>query len=82
MMFPGALAKTSVPTTVIHLRRRMSLKKLLRDTLRGAMVTDIDWIRYTVAATTIWSGASYVYSKDAVKILTGNESETKQKDKT
>ncbi|CCC12065.1 hypothetical protein SMACR_02286 [Sordaria macrospora] len=26
--------------------------------------------KYTVAATTIWSGASYVYSKDAVKILT------------
>lgn len=26
--------------------------------------------RYVVATTTIWSGASYVYSKDAVKILT------------
>jgi cardiolipin synthase len=25
--------------------------------------------RYVVATTTIWSGASYVYSKDAVKIL-------------
>ena len=25
--------------------------------------------RYTVATTTIWSGASYVYSKDAVRIL-------------
>lgn len=25
--------------------------------------------RYVVAATTIWSGASYIYSKDAVKIL-------------
>ena len=25
--------------------------------------------RYVVAATTVWSGASYVYSKDAVKIL-------------
>jgi hypothetical protein len=25
---------------------------------------------YVVATTTIWSGASYVYSKDAVKILT------------
>jgi hypothetical protein len=29
--------------------------------------TDFD--RYVVATTTIWSGASYVYSKDAVKIL-------------
>ncbi len=27
-------------------------------------------IRYVVAATTIWSGASYVYTKDAVRILT------------
>jgi hypothetical protein len=25
--------------------------------------------RYTVATTTVWSGLSYVYSKDAVKIL-------------
>jgi len=25
--------------------------------------------RYTVATTTIWSGLSYVYSKDAVRIL-------------
>lgn len=25
--------------------------------------------RYVVSATTIWSGASYIYTKDAVKIL-------------
>lgn len=25
--------------------------------------------RYLVATTTIWSGASYIYTKDAVKIL-------------
>lgn len=37
--------------------------------------------RYTVAVTTVWSGASYIYSKDAVKILTQKESEPKQKDK-
>jgi cardiolipin synthase (CMP-forming) len=29
--------------------------------------------RYTVATTTIWSGLSYVYSKDAVKILKNEE---------
>jgi cardiolipin synthase len=29
--------------------------------------------RYLVAATTIWSGLSYVFSKDAVKILTDKE---------
>ena len=31
--------------------------------------------RYLVATTTVWSGASYVYSKDAVKILTREERE-------
>jgi cardiolipin synthase len=25
--------------------------------------------RYVVATTTVWSGASYIYTKDAVKIL-------------
>jgi cardiolipin synthase len=29
--------------------------------------------RYLVAATTIWSGLSYVFSKDAVKILSHKE---------
>jgi cardiolipin synthase len=29
--------------------------------------------QYLVAATTIWSGLSYVFSKDAVKILTKEE---------
>lgn len=37
--------------------------------------------RYTVAVTTIWSGASYIYSKDAVKILTPlKDAEKKQGD--
>lgn len=31
--------------------------------------------RYLVATTTIWSGASYIYTKDAVKILTPKEVE-------
>ena len=29
--------------------------------------------RYLVATTTVWSGASYLYTKDAVKILTAEE---------
>lgn len=29
--------------------------------------------RYTVAATTVWSGLSYVFSKDAVKILSDSK---------
>lgn len=35
--------------------------------------------QYVVAGTTVWSGASYVYSKDAVKILTHEEVAEKQK---
>ncbi|KAF4120268.1 cardiolipin synthase (CMP-forming) [Geosmithia morbida] len=35
--------------------------------------------QYLVAATTIWSGASYVYTKDAVKILNRPEPGEKQK---
>lgn len=39
---------------------------------KGVRLTDYFSQRYVVAATTIWSGASYVYSKDAVKILHQN----------
>ncbi len=37
--------------------------------------------QYFVASTTIWSGASYIYSKDAVKILTKEEIEERAKEK-
>jgi cardiolipin synthase (CMP-forming) len=33
------------------------------------MLTALTTMQYVVAATTIWSGASYIYTKDAVKIL-------------
>lgn len=36
--------------------------------------------RYIVATTTVWSGLSYIYSKDAVKILTREESDKKSQD--
>lgn len=42
-------------------------------TERGADLS----IRYLVATTTVWSGASYIYSKDAVKILTPEEQEAR-----
>jgi len=45
----------------------------LRSGLSGA---DLQY-RYLVATTTIWSGASYIYTKDAVKILTPKEVEEK-----
>ncbi|KKZ68097.1 CDP-diacylglycerol-glycerol-3-phosphate 3-phosphatidyltransferase [[Emmonsia] crescens] len=34
-------------------------------------------LQYVVAGTTVWSGASYIYSKDAVKILTAEEIENR-----
>jgi hypothetical protein len=39
--------------------------------------------RYLVATTTVWSGASYIYTKDAVKILSRDEGvkDVKIKDK-
>jgi cardiolipin synthase len=36
--------------------------------------------RYLVAATTIWSGASYIYTKDAVKILSQEQGKGPKKD--
>ncbi|KAL1895748.1 hypothetical protein Cpir12675_003139 [Ceratocystis pirilliformis] len=33
------------------------------------LTTVLNYFQYIVATTTIWSGASYIYSKDAVKIL-------------
>lgn len=44
----------------------------------GATMTGF---QYLVAATTIWSGASYVYSKDAVKILNQKKDEKKDEKK-
>ncbi|KAH6624965.1 hypothetical protein B0J18DRAFT_367263 [Chaetomium sp. MPI-SDFR-AT-0129] len=38
-------------------------------------------MQYIVATTTVWSGASYIYSKDAVKILTPQEAEEKKAEK-
>jgi cardiolipin synthase (CMP-forming) len=36
--------------------------------------------RYLVATTTIWSGASYIYTKDAVKILSQEQGKGPKKD--
>ncbi|KAK3302076.1 uncharacterized protein B0T15DRAFT_496550 [Chaetomium strumarium] len=40
--------------------------------------TTLGIMQYVVATTTIWSGASYVYSKDAVKILTQPQADEKK----
>lgn len=38
-------------------------------------------LRYLVATTTVWSGASYIYTKDAVKILNQDVVQAKEKGK-
>lgn len=50
---------------------KISVKLHFTDTIR----------RYIVATTTIWSGASYIFSKGAVKILTKPEIEAAEKKK-
>lgn len=37
--------------------------------------------RYLVATTTVWSGLSYVFSKDAVRILSESKESKEQKPK-
>ncbi|KAH7308237.1 CDP-alcohol phosphatidyltransferase-domain-containing protein [Stachybotrys elegans] len=43
------------------------------------MTSTLTTMQYVVAATTIWSGASYIYSKDAVKILNQTKSSATKK---
>lgn len=46
----------------LPLRARFSNRKYIHQLI-------IDDRRYLVGTTTVWSGASYIYTKDAVKIL-------------
>ncbi|CUS08405.1 unnamed protein product [Tuber aestivum] len=64
------------PTTISKLNTALQLGLIgacMAHPFMVAMVPDWDValqvMQYTVATTTIWSGLSYVYSKDAVKIL-------------
>ncbi|MCJ1368015.1 hypothetical protein MMC16_007153 [Acarospora aff. strigata] len=64
------------PTTISKLNTALQLAliggttamPLLSVDVQGAMTA----MQYLVATTTIWSGASYIYTKDAVKILSEN----------
>lgn len=68
------------PTTISKYNTFFQLG-LMGLTTVAPVVTAIDFsttlsvLQYVVATTTVWSGASYVYSKDAVKILTQPEQE-------
>ncbi|WEW61931.1 phosphotransferase [Emydomyces testavorans] len=61
--------KTGLPV------RSAVLKPLAGRLVVGWVTTSESRLSYLVAVTTAWSGLSYVYSKDAVKILTRDEGE-------
>lgn len=61
------------PTTISKYNTALQLGLLGLTTVAPVvsvdLTTSLTLMQYVVAVTTVWSGASYVYSKDAVKIL-------------
>ncbi|PSR83296.1 hypothetical protein BD289DRAFT_287441 [Coniella lustricola] len=74
------------PTTISKYNTFLQLALMGTTTLAPLLPvvggTPLSLMQYTVAVTTIWSGASYIYSKDAVKILNQHESKIKSQDKS
>ncbi|KAK0673820.1 putative cardiolipin synthetase [Cercophora samala] len=74
-----SLPSAEVRPTVISKFNTFLQLGLMGLTTLAPVVTSVDFgpsltvLQYVVATTTVWSGASYVYSKDAVKILTQPE---------
>lgn len=69
------------PTTISKYNTALQLALIGATTALPLVSADLSLpmtvMQYVVATTTVWSGASYIYSKDAVKIL--NQEEIKQK---
>lgn len=83
----------SLPSAEVHPTTISKLNTALQLALIGACLVDpviaasgVQWMealqamQYTVATTTIWSGLSYVFSKDAVKILKHPDTTIKHKE--
>lgn len=70
------------PTTISKYNTALQLALIGATTAMPLLTVDVSTamkaMHYLVATTTIWSGASYIYTKDAVKILS-NEAEKKDK---
>ncbi|KAH8799017.1 cardiolipin synthase-like protein, partial [Hyaloscypha sp. PMI_1271] len=70
------------PTTISKYNTALQLALIGATTAMPLLAVDVSTamkaMHYLVATTTIWSGASYIYTKDAVKILSN---EAKKKDK-
>ncbi|KAK1768517.1 hypothetical protein QBC33DRAFT_535248 [Phialemonium atrogriseum] len=70
------------PTTISKYNTALQLALLGLTTVAPVVSVDLTTaltaMQYVVATTTVWSGASYVYSKDAVRILSNPNKDAKE----
>ncbi|KAG9121507.1 hypothetical protein FRC07_002495, partial [Ceratobasidium sp. 392] len=70
------------PTDISKLNTVLQLALMGTTTVAPILPLDLSLqlsaLQLTVAITTVWSGLSYVFSKNAVKILTSNKQPPKQ----
>ncbi|KAG8710121.1 hypothetical protein FRC09_000293 [Ceratobasidium sp. 395] len=70
------------PTDISKLNTVLQLALMGTTTVAPVLPLDLSLqlsaLQLTVAVTTVWSGLSYVFSKNAVKILTSNKQSSKQ----
>ncbi|KAI0816663.1 CDP-alcohol phosphatidyltransferase-domain-containing protein [Xylaria sp. FL0064] len=72
------------PTTISKYNTFLQLGLMGATMLTPVLAVDVGGamtaLQYIVATTTVWSGLSYVFSKDAVRILSENKEQNKPKD--
>jgi cardiolipin synthase len=73
------------PTTISKYNTFLQLALMGATTVVPVVGVDVGvamtGLQYLVATTTVWSGLSYVFSKDAVKILSDNKKDKAEQDK-
>jgi len=73
------------PTTISKYNTALQLALIGATTAMPLVTVDVSAamtaMQYLVATTTVWSGASYIYTKDAVKIVSQKERSQKEKEK-
>ncbi|ORY69484.1 CDP-alcohol phosphatidyltransferase-domain-containing protein [Pseudomassariella vexata] len=74
------------PTTISKYNTFLQLALMGATTVAPLVAIDVGTaltgLQYVVATTTVWSGLSYVFSKDAVKILSQNKDKSKDADES
>ncbi|KAF7502102.1 hypothetical protein GJ744_007207 [Endocarpon pusillum] len=79
---PSDISKLNTLLQLVLVGTAMLMPLLPPALLRAAhLVAVFDAFQYLVAVTTVWSGASYVFSKDAFTILTRDEIDTRLAEK-